>query len=158
MSASRVPPHALDALDNHILTLLVQNARQSAETIGNEIGLSPSAVRRRIVRLEESGVIEQYTTVVQNARPKIEAYVEVDLMNGADAAAFLRKAVARSEVREGALLAGRPDAILRLRAETHEKLADVVRRLRMLDEVSTTKTLIALATVGGGLSRPARST
>lgn|GEM_PF-6752978 len=79
-------------------------------------------------------------------------------MNGADAAAFLRKAVARSEVREGALLAGRPDAILRLRAETHEKLADVVRRLRMLDEVSTTKTLIALATVGGGLSRPARST
>lgn len=47
----------IDILDRRILDLVQIDSRQTAEAIGAEIGLSPSAVQRRLVRLRQSGVI-----------------------------------------------------------------------------------------------------
>lgn len=51
------PTASLDALDRRILARYQRDTRVPAQSIGDEIGLSPAAVQRRIKRLREIGVI-----------------------------------------------------------------------------------------------------
>ncbi|MBJ7539628.1 Lrp/AsnC family transcriptional regulator [Marinomonas transparens] len=50
----------LDRFDQHILALLVEDARQSVSEIGRKVSLSRSAVTDRIKRMEEQGHITGY--------------------------------------------------------------------------------------------------
>ncbi len=58
----------LDAYDKKILFELAQNCRKPATQIGKKIGLSRDAVRYRINRLESSGVIQGYRTVIDMSK------------------------------------------------------------------------------------------
>ena len=55
---------ALDKLDKGILRLLQENGRATYDVIGEQVGLSSSAVLRRVKRLEEAGVIDHYVALV----------------------------------------------------------------------------------------------
>jgi Lrp/AsnC family leucine-responsive transcriptional regulator len=57
--------HALDKLDKAILRSLQQNGRETYDVIGEQVGLSSSAVLRRVKRLEEAGVIDRYVALVK---------------------------------------------------------------------------------------------
>lgn len=57
-------PDALDRIDRKLLALLQQDARLTQERLAEQIGLSASAVQRRIRRLEQIGVVEGYRAVV----------------------------------------------------------------------------------------------
>jgi len=54
----------LDALDVKILKILQSDARQTYTTIGRNLGLSHSTVYDRVKRMEQSGVIKRYTTIL----------------------------------------------------------------------------------------------
>ena len=54
----------LDALDRKIVRLLIKNARISYSDIGQEVGISRVAVKARIQALEQRGIIEEYTTII----------------------------------------------------------------------------------------------
>jgi Lrp/AsnC family leucine-responsive transcriptional regulator len=74
-------PQALDKLDKAILHRLQQNGRETYDVIGASVGLSASAVLRRVKRLEDSGVIDRYVALV---RPEavglgLTAYLNVRL-------------------------------------------------------------------------------
>lgn len=71
----------LDKLDKAILRALQANGRETYDELGARIGLSPSAVLRRVKRLEEAGVISRYVALV---RPEavglgLTAYLNVRL-------------------------------------------------------------------------------
>ena len=53
----------LDHYDRHILAQLDKNGRMSLAGLGREIGLSRHAVRDRITRMEEAGVILGFRVV-----------------------------------------------------------------------------------------------
>ena len=57
--------HTIDKLDKAILRRLQANGRETYDVIGEQVGLSPSAVLRRVKRLEENGVIDRYVALVQ---------------------------------------------------------------------------------------------
>ena len=61
----------LDGLDRKIVQLLIENARISYSDIGEKIGISRVAVKARIQALEQKGVIEEYTTVINPRCPAI---------------------------------------------------------------------------------------
>ncbi|MBP6000539.1 MAG: winged helix-turn-helix transcriptional regulator, partial [Sediminibacterium sp.] len=54
----------LDGKDLAILRLLQQNARMSVKEISESVQLSTTPVHERIKRLEASGVIKQYATLI----------------------------------------------------------------------------------------------
>ncbi|MBV8618884.1 MAG: Lrp/AsnC family transcriptional regulator [Curvibacter sp.] len=56
---------ALDKLDRQILRSLQADGRATYDLIAESVGLSPSAVLRRVKRLEESGVIDRYVALVK---------------------------------------------------------------------------------------------
>ncbi|MGA7834502.1 MAG: Lrp/AsnC family transcriptional regulator, partial [Acidimicrobiales bacterium] len=51
-------PGALDALDRKIINHLQKDGRRAYGAIAEEIGLSEAAVRRRVQRLKDSGVMQ----------------------------------------------------------------------------------------------------
>ncbi|MBA4006085.1 MAG: AsnC family transcriptional regulator, partial [Delftia sp.] len=57
--------HNIDKLDRAILRRLQANGRETYDVIGEQVGLSPSAVLRRVKRLEDGGVIDRYVALVQ---------------------------------------------------------------------------------------------
>jgi len=59
------PSSALDKLDRAILRRLQENGRETYDLIGEQVGLSASAVLRRVKRLEEAGVIARYVALVK---------------------------------------------------------------------------------------------
>jgi DNA-binding Lrp family transcriptional regulator len=68
-----------DELDRKIITALMANARTSFAEIGTAIGLSATAVKRRVDRLRETGVITGFSATVKPSALgwRTEAYVEV---------------------------------------------------------------------------------
>ena len=54
----------MDPLDQRIVSQLVADARASYADIGDEIGLSAPAVKRRIDKLLDRGVLRGFTAVV----------------------------------------------------------------------------------------------
>jgi len=54
----------LDAKDESILKLLQENARLTVKEIAEQVHLSTTPVHERIKRMEASGVIRQYVTLV----------------------------------------------------------------------------------------------
>ena len=54
----------MDTLDYKILSVLKDNSRLTAKNIGAKVNLSTSAVIERIKKLESTGVLKQYTIVL----------------------------------------------------------------------------------------------
>ena len=57
----------LDTLDRKILTLVQRNCQTKAEDIAEQVGLSASAVQRRIKRLREQGVIRSEVAILERS-------------------------------------------------------------------------------------------
>ena len=70
----------LDELDQKIVRLLIQNARMSYSEIGQQTGISRVAVKMRVQALEQKGVIEEYTTIVnpQKISGAVSCYFEIE--------------------------------------------------------------------------------
>ena len=70
----------LDALDRKIVQLLVENARISYSDIGEKTGISRVAVKARIQALEQKGIIEEYTTIInpQRISGAVSCYFEIE--------------------------------------------------------------------------------
>jgi Lrp/AsnC family leucine-responsive transcriptional regulator len=114
--------NALDKLDRAILRRLQENGRETYDQIGEQVGLSPSAVLRRVKRLEEDGVIDRYVALV---RPEslglgLTAYLYVRLEKNTEAHkrnpmdVFRAAVQAWPEVVECASLTGEMDYLLRV--------------------------------------------
>lgn len=72
----------LDALDQKIVRLLIENARASYSDIGQKVGISRVAVKARIQALEQRGIIEEYTTIInpQKISGAISCYFEIETL------------------------------------------------------------------------------
>lgn len=74
----------VDEIDDRIINVLQLNARLSFAEIGRKVGLSPSAARDRVQKLEDNRVITGYGLLV-NHRLRgydIEAFISVKTFHG----------------------------------------------------------------------------
>lgn len=138
----------LDDVDRRILSLLQQDARRTITDIAEHVSLSPAPVKRRIERLERSGVIAGYTVLVDHGKlgPSVEAFTELRFAGDTDVDRILATAREIPEVQELFTIAGDPDALARIRVEDVEHLKHVINRLRRSGRVTGTKTLMVLDT------------
>jgi Lrp/AsnC family leucine-responsive transcriptional regulator len=114
--------NALDKLDKSILRCLQQNGRETYDVIGEQVGLSSSAVLRRVKRLEEAGVIDRYVALVNPEavglgltaylNVRLEKHTESHKRNPMDL--FRASVQTWPEVVECAALTGEMDYLLRV--------------------------------------------
>ncbi|MGV1047919.1 MAG: Lrp/AsnC family transcriptional regulator [Solirubrobacterales bacterium] len=140
------PP--IDDIDERILALLSEDARRTISDIAERVNLSPAPVKRRIERLEHSGVIAGYTVMLDHRTlgSSIEAFTELRFAAAADLDHIVATAKAIPEVVELFTTAGDPDALARIRVGNVGELREVINRLRQSGEVAATKTLMVVGT------------
>jgi DNA-binding Lrp family transcriptional regulator/YHS domain-containing protein len=90
----------LDDTDLRILELLTEDARRSFSAIGDEVGLSGPAVSDRVSRLQEAGVIKQFTVDVDRSTLRGGIPVLVEIQVTPDAVEPVRDAVAGTDAVE----------------------------------------------------------
>jgi DNA-binding Lrp family transcriptional regulator len=145
----------LDAIDRTIIDLLVADARRSASEVGRLVGLSPAAAKRRIDRLEASGIVMGYTAVLNHAAlgSTLEAFTELRFAPGTQVDDIDRAVADLPELVEAFTLAGDPDALVRVRVDDVEHLKRVIDRVRRGRrggaKIIGTKTLIVLGRTPG---------
>lgn len=141
----------LDAVDQLILGLLVEDGRRSASDVGRQVNLSPAAAKRRIDQLEQDGYIRGYTALLDHRLlgGQLEAFSELRFAPGTQVDEIDAAVADIPEVVESFTLAGDPDALVRLRVSDVDHLRrviDTVRRgQRGRAKIINTKTLIVLA-------------
>lgn len=108
----------LDAVDRKIVAILQEEGRIRTIDLAERIGLSPTPCARRIVRLEEEGVITGYTATVDQDKMglPISIFVSVELENqGAEALQrFEKEVVSFEEVMECFIMTGSQDFLMRV--------------------------------------------
>ncbi|WP_417857808.1 Lrp/AsnC family transcriptional regulator [Xanthomarina gelatinilytica] len=74
----------VDTVDIQLLDLLKNNSRLSFAELGRKINLSPSSVRERVQRLEETGIIKKYSTQIDNKKLgyDLEAFILLKVFQG----------------------------------------------------------------------------
>jgi Lrp/AsnC family transcriptional regulator, leucine-responsive regulatory protein len=138
----------LDATDRSILDLLTKDARRTYGSIGDAVGLSAPAVKRRVDRLEAAGIIRGYTTVLDHARlgRPLEAFAELRFSGDArvDSIAEIGRDI--PEVEAVFTVAGDPDALVWIRVRDVQDLKRVIDKLRSSGDITGTKTMMVLGT------------
>ncbi|MGE5795015.1 MAG: Lrp/AsnC family transcriptional regulator [Bacteroidota bacterium] len=108
----------LDAIDRRILDRLQEDARLSNVELARAVNLSPSPCLARVRRLEESGLIRRYVTLLDPVKLglTVSVLVQVTLEKQIEPAleAFEKAIRARPEVMEGYLMTGYADYLLRV--------------------------------------------
>ncbi|WP_068299787.1 Lrp/AsnC family transcriptional regulator [Pararhodobacter sp. CCB-MM2] len=108
----------LDEIDRRILRRLQGDGRASVQEISEAVGLSPSAVARRIKRLEDAGTIAGYRAILDEAALGygVSVFVSVRLDRQIDGALASFEAAVRAfpEVVDCWLMTGNRDYLLRV--------------------------------------------
>lgn len=148
MSAICCKNVCMDPVDRQIIDVLMEDGRAAYATVGDRVGLSASAVKRRMDRLVGDGVITGFTAVVD---PHLmgwttEAYVEVHCQ-GTISPDELRAAFSRvPEVHAAATVSGQADALLHIVARDVRDLERALERVRIeTANVDHTETAIVLS-------------
>lgn len=137
----------MDNIDRKILDLLRQNARAGYGDIGGVVGLSASAVKRRVDRLVADGVIRSFTITVDPAVDGMatEAYVEL-FCRGTVAPSELRRILsAVPEVVDAGTVTGSADAIVHIRSRDIPSLEIALEKVRAASNVDHTRSAIVLS-------------
>jgi DNA-binding Lrp family transcriptional regulator len=144
-----------DEIDRQIVALLRAGARRSFRQVGEAVGLSAPAVKRRVDRLEAAGVITGYTAVLDPEQFGWSMQAVVFLYcEGTMPADEVRAAVeGHPEVVAAYTVVGEASAILVVRASDTRHLERLLEGLREHRGVLRTQTQIVLSTL---FERPLR--
>ena len=139
----------LDETDERILAELANDARATYAEIGERVNLSAPAVKRRVDRLLDNGVIRGFTTIVDRSALgwHTEAYVQV-FRHGTIAPERLRAAwIDIPEVISAATVTGTADAILHVLARDMRHLEEALERIRSAAEVERSESIVVLTNI-----------
>jgi Lrp/AsnC family leucine-responsive transcriptional regulator len=139
----------IDHVDTQLLSLLQQNGRTSQHDLARAVGLSAPAVGERIRKLEERGIIRQYTAVLEPRRlgRDITAFISVGSSGSRHYPEFRQRAVALPEVLECHSITGQGSHLLKIRVENTAALEQLLAEVQAWPGVQWTSTSLVLSTV-----------
>ena len=139
---------ALDATDLAILALLQENCKRPLAEIGKRVGLSAPSVTERIHKLEDAGVIQAYSAVI-DARAlgrDITAFIGVGIEHPGAFDVFEKEVSQLADVLECHHVTGQHTLMLKVKARNTEALEGLIATLRSVDGVQRTETVVVLST------------
>ncbi|GAA3793194.1 Lrp/AsnC family transcriptional regulator [Amycolatopsis tucumanensis] len=136
----------IDATDREILTLLREDARRTLSDIAARVTLSTAAVKRRVDRLQEAGVITGFTVQIDHAKLGwgIEAFTQLRFFGTTNVDEIVQTTTRMPEAQAVFTIAGDPDALVWLRVRDMQHLQRTIDELRRSHRITSTKTLIVL--------------
>lgn len=137
----------LDEIDERLLTLLRDDARQTIAQLAKELGISRGQIYSRLARLEEDKVVAGYTVRLGNAfaASRVRAHMMIKTLPR-----FHREVeqalAGLPQVQAIHAISGEYDMIAMLEAEDSVLLNELIDDVGLLDGVERTTTSVILAT------------
>lgn len=141
-----------DKKDLSILKLLQQNARITVKEIAAKIHLSTTPVHERIKRMEETGIIKQYATLVDNTKVKkslmVICYVSLKQHGKNAGAKFIKVINELNEVIECFSISGEFDFMLKVVCEDMNAYYDFhVNKLSETENVGHVQSIFVMGII-----------
>lgn len=137
-------PAVLDDVSKAIIEQLQQDGRRAYASIGKAVGLSEAAVRQRVTKLQEAGILQivAVTDPMQVGFPRA-AMVGVNVEGDIDAVAIAMESL--PEVDYLVICAGSFDILAEITAEDDDHLLQVINSsIRGIAGVRSTETFVYL--------------
>ncbi|MGI8901977.1 MAG: Lrp/AsnC family transcriptional regulator [Nocardioides sp.] len=137
----------MEALDQHIISLLAGDGRMSFTDLGRATGLSTSAVHQRVKRLEQRGIIQGYGATIDyhQVGKSLTAFISIRPIDASAPDDSPDRVSGITEIESCWSVAGDESYILKVRVATPVDLEDLLARVRATANV-TTRTTIVLST------------
>lgn len=142
----------LDIKDIAILRLLQNNARISVKEIADQVQLSATPVHERIKRLEQSGVIKQYATLIDGSKIKkglmVICYVSLNQHSKKSGGQFIKLINELPEVVECYSISGEFDFMLKIVTEDMNSYYDFhVNKLSQAENIGQVQSVFIMGVV-----------
>lgn len=133
----------LDDVGKRIIEQLQQDGRRSYAAIGKAIGLSEAAVRQRVHRLLEAGVM-QIVAVTDPLMLGFPRQAMVGIKCTGDLEAVADQMAALDEIEYVVITAGSFDLLVEVLCESDDHLLELLGRIRTLPTVTSTESFVYL--------------
>jgi Lrp/AsnC family transcriptional regulator for asnA, asnC and gidA len=146
-AARAAPEHLLDDINKAIIEQLQEDGRRSYAAMAAAVGLSEAAVRQRVQRLLDAGIM-QIVAVTDPLRMGFRREALIGVRVSGDTREVAAAIADLPEVDYVVLTAGSFDLLLELVAEDDEHLLSLINdRIRALPQVQETETFVYLRLV-----------
>ncbi|WP_300610396.1 Lrp/AsnC family transcriptional regulator [Trebonia sp.] len=133
----------IDDISKRIIEQLQADGRQSYAAIGKAVGLSEAAVRQRVQRLQETGVM-QIVAVTDPLMLGFRRQAMIGLKCGGDLEKVADDLASMDEIDYVVITAGSFDLLLEVVCEDDDHLLEILSRVRGVPSVTSTETLVYL--------------
>ncbi len=142
----------LDKIDLSILKMLQMNARATVKEIAEKVHLSTTPVHERIKRLEQTGVIKQYATLVDHTKVKkglmVICYVSLKEHSKNAGMKFIKSINQLHEVIECYNISGEFDFMLKVVEENMDSYYDFhVNRLSQIENMGNVQSVFVMGVI-----------
>lgn len=135
-----------DEIDEKIIQILQADSRRAFVDIANQIGLSESAVRRRVKNLVDKGIIKRFT-IELGASDKTSAITLISVASTADTSAVSSRLMQLNGVKVVYEITGQYDIAAIIAAPAIVDINRCIDDIRKIEGVSDTDTVIILKTM-----------
>lgn len=140
-------PIVLDDISKQIIEELQADGRRSYASVGKAVGLSEAAVRNRVQRLSDAGVL-QIVAVTDPLQVGFARQAMIGIRCTGDTAELAEALAAIKEIDYVVLTAGSFDVVIEVVCENDEHLLEVLnKKVRSQPGVTGTETLVYLKLV-----------
>ena len=136
----------LNPIDEKIIKILKNDSRKSFVEIANDIGMSESAVRRRVKNLQDIGVIKKFTIDLGPSN-RTSAISLISVSSTADTSNVSKRLLGLKGVDVVYEITGQFDIATIIIAPTILEINSYIDEIRKIDGVSDTNTVIILRTL-----------
>lgn len=136
----------VDSFDEKIIKILQNDARKPFVEIANNIGLSESAVRRRIKNLTDNNIIKKFTIEINNSE-KTSAITLISVASSSDTSTVTSKMLNLEGVDVVYEITGQYDIAAIISAPAISEINSYIDEVRKIEGVSDTNTVIILKTL-----------
>lgn len=126
----------MDAIDINILEILKVNGRIPISELSKQISLSAPATKERIIKMEESGIIENYTINInyKKINKPIEAFILFETVN---CQAFREFCLTQENILECSRLAGKYSYLVKIVTTDMNELEEFIDKALKYGSSST---------------------
>jgi len=133
----------LDELDKRIIEILKEDARTPFTTIASKLGISEAAVRKRVRRLVDSGVIKKFT-IETSMEGGAQAIVMLSVNTKIPCPEISREVRKIEGVRAVYEVSGEYDIVVFLNGPDNDALNRMIDEIRKINGVLKTTTMVIL--------------
>ncbi len=128
----------VDSVDMQLLGILKENSRLSFADLGRKINLSPSAVRERVQRMEDEGVIRKFGIQVDHRKLgyELEALILLKVFPGL-LKDIIKKIKDFPEVQEAYRITGNQNLHLKVIIKDQVDLQNLLDKLMVFGDTNT---------------------